>query len=49
MHWNVSYTTSNGHISFQSDDDINHCHFKPKGNTAEEAIEYVKDYIVNIW
>ena len=27
MSWDVSYTTSNGHISFQSDDDINHCHF----------------------
>jgi len=49
MSWNVYYTTPKGRVSFQFDDEINHCHFKPKGNSAEEAIEYVKDYIVEIY
>jgi len=49
MGWNVSYTTLNGRVSFQCDNDINHCHFKPEGKSADEAIEYVKDYIIEIY
>lgn len=50
MEWIVSYNTvRSGRVNFNEDEDINCPVYKPEGTTAEEAIQSVIDYLIEIY
>ncbi len=50
MNWHVYYDTMrDGRVEFNHDDAIGPPYYKPKGNTSEEAIESVFDYLTEIY
>jgi len=50
MNWHVFYNTMRyGRVEFSHDDAIGPPYFKPIGKTADEAIESVRDYLIEIY
>ena len=50
MNWHVFYNTMQyGRVEFNHDDAIGPPYFKPIGKTADEAIESVRDYLIEIY
>lgn len=50
MEWTVSYNTiKHGRVVFNEDEDINCPTYMPEGTTPEEAIESVKDYLIEVY
>lgn len=50
MNWHVFYNTMrDSRVEFNHDDAIGPPFYKPEGKTAEEAIESVRDYLIEIY